>query len=251
MPPGKVQGLVFDLDNTILQSRLGAEQGLQVASSIITAQLDKVGFNFNRSSILSKLRRIERDRRAPESGLVPRALYDRDNWWKVLLKQLHASSFQGPWIHKTTMRYWSAYQENSPPFPDAESTLRILKRSGYRLAMVSDSDGTLGMKMRRIRGLTFRDLFETVVVAGEDTPKLKPSRGPFFLVAKKLKLSPSVCAYIGDNPETDIEGAKATAMTTILVKRKIYAVRTEREDPPPKPTFEVKALKEIPAILKN
>ncbi len=245
-----IRGIIFDLDNTLLQSRLGAAQGLRIAASQISLELRKHNLPFSRLQILRKLNVIERDRRAPSSGLVPRNLYDRDNWWKLLLKQLRAVRIHGPWVHKTTLRYWEAYQSFSPPFPDAEATVRRLKESGYRLAIVSDSDGTPGMKKKRVNAVVFRDLFETAIVAGEDTPKVKPSRAPFRLVAKRLGLSPSNCVYVGDNPQTDIEGAKATGMTTILVERKAYLVPVKGRDPPdPSPTFKVRSLREIPAVL--
>jgi putative hydrolase of the HAD superfamily len=76
------------------------------------------------------------------------------------------------------------------------------------------------MKMRRIRRQPFLKYLETIVVAGEDTPNVKPSRVPFTLVAKQLGLQPRNCVYIGDNPNTDIKGAKAVGMMMILVKRR-------------------------------
>ncbi len=86
--------------------------------------------------------------------------------------------------------------------------------------MVSDSDGTPGMKMKRIRQQPFFKFLEAIVVAGEDTPSVKPSRRPFKLVAERLGLQPRNCVYIGDNPNTDIEGAKGVGMIMILVKRR-------------------------------
>ena len=245
-----IRGIVFDLDNTLLQSRRGAAAGLGAAASLISLELRKHGQPFSKLQILRKLNVIERERRAPLSGLVPRNLYDRDNWWKLLLKNLHLRHLQGSWIHETTLRYWQAYQSSSPPFPDAEATVRKLKTSGYRLAIVSDSDGTRGMKQKRVNAVPFRDLFETAVVAGEDTPKVKPSKAPFRLVAKRLGLPPQRLTYVGDNPQTDIKGAQAIGMTTILVKRKAYRVLVTGLDPPdPTPTFEIRSLKEIPRVI--
>ena len=86
--------------------------------------------------------------------------------------------------------------------------------------MVSDSDGTPRMKMKRIRQQPFLKSLEAIVVAGEDTPSVKPSREPFKLVAERLGLQPRNCVYIGDNPNTDIEGAKGVGMMMILVKRR-------------------------------
>ncbi len=233
----------------MLQSRHGAVQGLKVASSIITKQLKRKGYNYTQGQILKTLRQIDLERRAPASGFAPRMLYDRDLWWKVLLKRPGFANLQGPWVHRTTLRYWDAYVKASPPFWDAEVTVKRLKRAGYRLAILSDSDGTPGMKRRRIQGLPFRNLFEFAVVAGEDTPRVKPSRAPFLLAAKRLGIPAKNCVYVGDNPETDIDGAKAAGMTTVLVMRRLYSVPVEGKDPPHVPTFEVRSLREIPEIL--
>ncbi len=244
-----IQGVIFDLDNTLLQSRHGAFQGLGVASFIIARQLRKHGYGYSQGQILKRLREIDLERRAPASGFAPRILYDRDGWWNLLLTRLGLAKRGGPWVHKTTLRYWDAYVKASPPFWDAEKTVKRLKRAGYRLALVSDSDGTPGMKRRRIRGLSFRELFEFAVVAGEDTPRVKPSRAPFLLAAKRLGIPAKNCVYVGDNPETDVDGAKAAGMTTVLVKRRLYAVPVEGKDPPHVPTFEVRSLREIPKVL--
>ena len=243
----QIRGVVFDLDNTLIKSRQGSLCALRTVSVIIAQHLRNNGHPRSRAELLRRLRQIERDRRAPDSGLVPRALYDRDVWWKTLLKELGLAKLQGPWIHRATLRYWDAYMGASPPFRDAEPTLRRLKRAGIRLAIVSDSDGTPGIKKLRVGRLPFRSLFDTVVVAGEDTPKVKPSSAPFLLVAKRLGLPPEECAYVGDNPSTDIEGAKAAGLVTILVRRLQYMVLAGVR--PGRPTYEVRSLREIPGLL--
>ena len=147
-------------------------------------------------------------------------LYNRDVWWETLLKQLGLSKLKGPRIHRTTLQYWKTYARASPMFSDTMTTIHRLKKAGFRLGMVSDSDGTPGMKMKRIRRQPFLKFLETIVVAGEDTPNVKPSRRPFTLVAEQLGLRPRNCVYIGDNPNTDIQGAKRAGMMVILLKRR-------------------------------
>ncbi len=218
---------------------------------MIANHLRRHGYNHTQGQILKKLHHIDLQRRAPASGFASRILYDRDRWWKLLLRELGLAKLQGPWVHRTTSRYWDAYAKASPPFWDAEATVKRLKRAGHRLAIVSDSDGTLGMKRRRIRGIPFRTLFEFSVVAGEDTPRVKPSIAPFLLAASRLGIPTANCVYVGDNPETDIDGAKAVGMTTVLVKRRLYAVPVEEKDPPHVPTFEVSSLREIPELLAS
>ena len=55
-----IRGVVFDLDNTLLQSRLGAAAGLRVAASEISQELRKHGRPFSKLQVLRKLARVER-----------------------------------------------------------------------------------------------------------------------------------------------------------------------------------------------
>jgi HAD superfamily hydrolase (TIGR01549 family) len=146
--------------------------------------------------------------------------YNRDVWWKTLFKELGLKRMDPKWIHHLTLEYWKVYAANSPPFRDAEPTVRKLKSAGYKLGLVSDSDGTPEMKRKRIRQVPFHSLFEAIVVAGEDTPRVKPGHESFSLIARKLGVPPQSCIYVGDNPRTDIEGAKAVGMTSVIVNRR-------------------------------
>jgi putative hydrolase of the HAD superfamily len=141
-------------------------------------------------------------------------------WWKTLFKELGVKRMDPKWIHDLTLEYWKVYAANSPPFRDAEPTVRRLKRAGYKLGIVSDSDGTPRMKRKRIRGVSFHNLFEATVVAGEDTPRVKPGHESFDLIARKLEVQPKSSIYVGDNPRTDIEGAKAMGMISVIVNRR-------------------------------
>jgi putative hydrolase of the HAD superfamily len=163
---------------------------------------------------------FEHLRRIDHEMLGRKFRYNRDVWWKTLFKELGLKRMDSKWIHDLTLEYWKVYAANSPPFQDAEPTVRRLKREGYRLGMVSDSDGTPGMKGKRIRQVRFHDLFEAVVVAGEDTPRIKPGHESFSLIARNLGVEPKSSVYVGDNPRTDIEGAKAVGMASVIVHRR-------------------------------
>ena len=137
-----------------------------------------------------------------------------------MFKELGLKRMDPKWIHYLTLQYWKVYAANSPPFRDAEPAVRRLKRAGYKLGMVSDSDGTPGMKRKRIRQVPFHNLFEAIVVAGEDTPRVKPGHESFSLIANKLRVQSRSSIYVGDNPRTDIEGAKAVGMISVIVHRR-------------------------------
>src|SRR6266540_691657 len=232
----ELRAVVFDLDNTLLRSSIGARRGLLIAAELISAELKKNGHIYGQRNLFKQLQLIDHEM------LRRKYLYNRDVWWRTLLGELGLSA-RFPWIHRVTLRYWDAYAANSPPFRDAEPTLRKVKKYALRIGLVSDSDGTPGMKSKRIRGVPFRNLFQAVVVAGEDTPRVKPGHESFRLVARKLGVEPKSSIYVGDNPRTDIEGAKAVGMITVIVNR--------RGNRGGDPAYRVPSLRALPGLVRR
>jgi len=231
-----VRAIIFDLDRTLIKSQRGSDKALSKVANFLTQYLKRQGHTISRAKIYGNLGSIAK-------SFESHGLYNRDEWWIILLRRRGLFHLSGRWVHEVTLLYWRAYIAASSPYPDAEYTLRTLRKRGYRLALVTDTDGTPGMKRKRVRELPFYDLFETVVVAGEDTPKIKPSKMPFTLVARRLRLSPKNCVYVGDNPKADVKGAKAVRMQTILVKRR----RSKAE----RPTLVIKSLSQLLRIFKG
>jgi len=82
---------------------------------------------------------------------------------------------------------------------------------------------TLGLvttKRRRTVELAFAALplerYFDVFVASDDTRRHKPHPEPLLYAAKRLRLSPRDCAYIGDAP-FDVQAAKAAGMYAVAV----------------------------------
>ena len=84
-----------------------------------------------------------------------------------------------------------------------------------------------------------------VVVAFEDTKKLKPSKMPFETALMKLRLRPSECLMVGDWPERDIKGAKAMGMKTCFAKYGNPKVRKSYAD------YEITDIRMILEIVKK
>jgi N-acetyl-D-muramate 6-phosphate phosphatase len=56
-----------------------------------------------------------------------------------------------------------------------------------------------------------------VLVAGDTTPHSKPHPEPLFEAARRIKVDPSECAYVGDDLR-DIQAGHAAGMTTVAVR---------------------------------
>lgn len=216
---------------------IGARRALLTVAKLVSKQLKKNDYSIGYARLFEHLQRVDHEM------LGQKFRYNRDVWWRTLFKELGLKRMDPKWIHRLTLEYWKVYAANSPPFRDAEPTVRKIKREGYKLGMVSDSDGTPGMKRKRIRQVPFHNLFEAIVVAGEDTPRVKPGHESFSLVATKLGVQPKSSIYVGDNPRTDIEGAKAVGMISVIVNRR----RNRGGDP----NYRIPNLRALPRLIES
>ncbi len=98
----------------------------------------------------------------------------------------------------------------------APGALKMLTRVGlrYRLGLVSNgSSETQRMKLAR---LGLEGLFEPVVISGEVGIK-KPDARIFERAMQAWRLRPEQVLFVGDDPVSDIAGAKSVGMQTLQV----------------------------------
>jgi pyrophosphatase PpaX len=110
-----------------------------------------------------------------------------------------------------------------------DDVLARLKDGGRRLGVVT-------AKRRATVELAFASvplghLFETVV-GGDETTRHKPDPEPLLCAARRLRVSPRDCAYVGDSP-FDVKAAKAADMFSVAVTwgRIHDRTRLERAEP--------------------
>lgn len=100
-------------------------------------------------------------------------------------------------------------------YPDAISTLQALQKHGYRHYILSNNYPELE-NITDFLGLT--PLLEGVLVSGKigyDKP-----RQEIFDIARRTAGNPAEVWMIGDNPNDDIQGAKAAGFKTVSVHKK-------------------------------
>ncbi|MFN4132754.1 MAG: HAD family hydrolase [Candidatus Hadarchaeales archaeon] len=231
----KIKAVLFDLDETLMD----AQRASEIAhGKVIDRLMDFLtGRNdiFERRKIEMEIKKLEREKQIQRD-------YDRDRWWQELMRGLSLRPLEEWQLKELTAIYWDSYSEASTPFPDAMPLLDYLKKKGYRLGMVTDTDGTPGRKWNRIKDLSLMKYFDAFIIAGEETPLPKPDPEPFLIVASKLGVRPGECVVVGDKPHTDIRGGKNAGMKTIRVFRRRWH-REEAAD------FTVYSLAEIINIL--
>jgi len=172
-----------------------------------------------------------------------KSLYDRNLWWQKILDETGSRmTLPKSYVEDITAEYWRAYENGAVPYPDTISTLEYLKKEGYKLGILTDDDGIVGLKRRRILNLSFKDFFDAAIVAGDEISESKTSPLPFLLIADKLGTSPRRCVVVGDKPFTDIKGGKSAGMITVHVARR-------RWDSPVEADYQVTTLSELRTLL--
>lgn len=113
-------------------------------------------------------------------------------------------------------RAFSAIDLKQYVSPEPE-LLRLLKklRSKYRLGIISNNSLPVVSKKLDAIGIPL-NLFNPIVTTYE-LGVMKPDPDPFLKALELARVSPDEAVYIGDKEETDILGAKAVGMHTVMV----------------------------------
>lgn len=123
-------------------------------------------------------------------------------------------------------------------FPHSKETLAYL-HDRYRLHIISNGfDESQAMKMAS-SGLTS---FFKLIVTSETTSYRKPDKRIFEYTLDKLGAEPEVCLMIGDNPDTDIMGAKDANIDQVLFN-------PLNLPHPVQPTYTISCLSELRCFL--
>jgi HAD superfamily hydrolase (TIGR01662 family) len=96
----------------------------------------------------------------------------------------------------------------SYPIPGARQTVEQLRERGYRVAVVSNSDGTVAEALEMAG---FAGLFE-LVIDSTDVGISKPDPAIFEVALRRLGLSPDQAWYVGDSHYHDMGGARAAGL---------------------------------------
>lgn len=129
------------------------------------------------------------------------------------------------------------------PDENAIPVLKKLREHGYKIGVVSNFSIPEGARWL-IAKHGLEKLLDTIIISGEINRR-KPSPEIFFKALSNLRVDATRAVFIGDTPDTDIEGAKKVGMKTILIKRG----DTNLENTKSKPDFTIRNLKEILEIL--
>ena len=127
-------------------------------------------------------------------------------------------------------------------YPEAKETLIKLRKEGYKVALLSNTESLLTKEIEK--KLELSKLFDLVVLSYE-TGAIKPDKQAFDYVLKKLKVKPSEALMEGDSLRSDIIGSKNAGMHNCLINRMGKVIDTAKASP----DFTIKSLDEVSYVL--
>lgn len=212
----KESAAVFDFDGTLVDSFTPRKNTHKKVSAFL---LDQLGWHDSEDNVRKMTDIISKI----DIEMHQNRIYDRNLWWAKVLRRYSGKPADLPEsaITETSVLYWESIKKKSTIYPGTKSMLQALKREGIKLGLISDTDGTKGMKTERIEASGLAAMFDATVVAGEETANVKPDAEPYTLIVDRLKTNAASCVSIGDNPGTDVDGALRTGMKVIIIKNKL------------------------------
>ena len=194
-----VKGIVFDLDNTLLDFMKMKEFAVKAAiKGMIEAGLS-VDENNSYKEIISIYE---------EFGWENQTVFD------VFLKK-QIGKVDNKFLAAGIVAYRRAREANLMAYPNVNRTLMFLAKLGIKLGVVSDAPSREAWM--RIYYLNLYHFFDAVITY-DDTNEKKPSSKPFKKVLELLKLNPNETIMVGDWPERDVVGAKQLGMKTAFAR---------------------------------
>ena len=195
-----LRAILFDAGNTLLFldfSRLAREVGLAIGAPLTEAQLAAQARPAARALENGGSTDRERGSRYLESifllaGVAPERLETVRDTLLLMHRENHL---------------WAGMQEGTADALDA------LAAAGYRLGVVSNSDGRVE---EALTAAGIRDRFE-LVIDSQCVGVEKPDPRIFELALERLGLTAAEALYVGDIYEVDVVGARRAKMDVILV----------------------------------
>lgn len=112
-------------------------------------------------------------------------------------------------------RLWRDHDGRRIPRHDAKSTIVELHRRGYLLGIlantITETEIPDWMFADRVTGY-----FKTIILSSKVRVR-KPDPAIYLLAARVIGVEPARCAYVGDNPIRDVEGAQAAGFGMMIL----------------------------------
>lgn len=229
------RALCFDLDQTLLDSSGFAESVVRTCERIAASH---PGLDAGRLLVANGSEWRSYWAEVEESwnlGAIDGAEVSAEAWRRTL----RACGCNDEAVAKLALETHSALaRESHRLFDDVGALLASARRARLPLALVTN--GALDTQSEKLRVLGLEDVFDRIVISGE-VGLAKPDPRVFALALRGIPVASDDVWHIGDNPDTDVAGAKAAGLTAVWLNR----ARRPLAAGEPRPDLEIHSLSEV------
>ncbi len=197
----------LDLDETLCDHRAAVQAGLDAA-------LAAMGMSRHSPTAITAQQRFQ------TAATILKRRADRlgEPWWSVAeqLSMAFRIDREGADLRRAAAAFDAALAATLLVFPDVPAAIDGLRRAGFRVAVLSNGDGTTQRTKLARAGLL--DRLDHVVVSGE-VGAHKPDRRIFQALCGVTGVAPEDIVHVGDDPAHDVEGALAAGLHAVWVRR--------------------------------
>lgn len=216
--PGPIELVTFDLYDTLIE--LNPTRWERLAS---VAQRQGIDAD---PDVLREADRPAEDYFTIENGAWPirdRTQEERETFRLELMRRwLEAAELphDPETVRALRHAYISEFEEKSDHhhyrlFPDVMPALRTLRKAGIKTALISNADEDVTVIAVHFAFAPLMDLIVTSALVGYE----KPDARTFYAALDPLRVDPARSVHIGDQPKSDVVGARSVGMNAVLLDR--------------------------------
>jgi putative hydrolase of the HAD superfamily len=233
----KKKAILFDLDHTLYDEITPHKIALKEVHKVFTKH-HKIGFEE-----FKRLFYLVRDEIKREL-IGTAASHNRVLYFQRVIEKTH-NTVDPTLILKLYDTLSGTYFKNIKPFPEAIPVLKELRKKGLKIAIVTNQ--TAHVQLRKLEKLGFTEYVD-VLVTSEEAGRDKPHPAPFIFALHKMNLKPDEVMMVGDIIDSDIEGANAAGIDSVLIATR--EVRDFPEGDLRKPDHVIKNLMDLLKLVK-
>ena len=162
-------------------------------------------------------------------------------WLYYLLPDYPADRIAPNAAHLT--RLWRDHDGRRVPHDDVKPTLLELKRRGYKMGIIANTITETEIPDWMCHDQV-ADCFQTVILSSKVRLR-KPDPAIYLLASRCIGSIPETCAYVGDNPVRDVEGAVDAGYGSMILYEDAGTADREGKLPTVKPDYRIKAIREL------
>jgi len=234
-----IRAVLFDLDDTLCDDLGAAERTVRAVAARAREHLPGVSVD----GLVDAYNRLSDELWTAIDLINPPRLSDvRKELWRRALSDAGHEREDRVLVDDLASLHVSLRHGDIHLFPDALETLDRLRAAGLRLALVTN--GVSETHAEKIVALGIRDHFDALLMPDE-VGVAKPDARVFHLACERVGVAPDEAAHVGDNPVSDVAGAKGAGLLAVWFNPHGHTFPSKTLAP----DAQIRALSEVPALV--